>query len=73
MSKAVSSGFEFMSGGGYVAGLVVCRHGSGHAQRAFGALGRRRHQGVLAGSGRSWVPERTLVGRRYRYGKGGRR
>lgn len=74
MKKASSGGFiGSANGGGFIAGQVCCRHGSSHAQRTARVIGRWRQRDSLAVPARGWIPERTVVGRRFRYGKGGRR
>jgi hypothetical protein len=74
MSKNHSGGISSRgSCGGYVGGPVFCSRGATLPQRvcAFSAT-RRRTGGVIAAAN-GWTPERTLFGRRFRYGKGGRR
>jgi len=59
--------------GGYAGGWMFCSQGASRRQRASPFSASRRQAGGVIASANGWTPERTLTGRRFRYGKGGRR
>lgn len=75
MSK-IGDGSLIKSGalGGCVRGMTFCRHGAYFAQRSqSGFPFSRDRAGALAKARAGEIPQRAIVGRRFRYGKGGRR